>query len=416
MIKKTRLLIVYPFVLLLLQPAILNYTSGLIYTVINYFDELYIIFLWCSALVKNNGKIYLDREDKRILLLSILFVFLGLISNFSNDYQSLGYAVSDAFICTKFSLAYLGIRQYVRSRRENEEIIVSLYKFSKVFITVCFILAVVNIVIPIFPTSDYRYFMNSIKLFYGHPTTLAIVSISAVCVIISKQSIIKDKKDMAYIIQGLIVTCLTLRSKAIAGVLCVAFIYIYFVKFKIKNKFVAGISALAIGIITGYDQIAFYFGGNSKFDSNFVRERLLLDSGEIANRFFPIGSGFGTFASNIAAEHWSTLYNEYNYVYGPFLSDSFWPIVVAQTGWIGLIVFIFIIITYLLRTVKLQTVNIYLYWAGLSILCYELICSVGESAFFNPAVCPLFILMGLIVNQGELLRNESTNDQQVPLS
>lgn len=411
MIKKTRLLIVYPFVLLLLQSAILNYTSGLIYTVINYFDEFYIIFLWCSALVKNNGKIYLDREDKRILLLSILFVFLGLISNFSNDYQSLGYAVSDAFICTKFSLAYLGIRQYVRNSRENEAIIISLYKFCRIFIFICFALSLINIVVPIFPTSDYRYFMNSIKLFYGHPTTLAIVSISAVCVIISKQSIIKDKKDMAYIIQGLIVTCLTLRSKAIAGVLCVAFIYIYFVKFKIKNKFIAGISALAIGIITGYDQIAFYFGGNSKFDSNFVRERLLLDSGEIANRFFPIGSGFGTFASNIAAEHWSTLYNEYNYVYGPFLSDSFWPIVVAQTGWIGLIVFIFIIITYLLRTVKLQTVNIYLYWAGLSILCYELICSVGESAFFNPAVCPLFILMGLIVNQGELLRNESTNDQ-----
>lgn len=410
MIKKIRLLIVYPFVVLLLQQAILNYTGEMVYTVINYFDEAYIILLWFSALVKNDGKIYLDRDDKRLIFLSFIFVILGLVSNFSNDYQAFGYAISDVFICTKFSLVYLGIRQYVRSRRENEAIVLSLYKFCRIFVLVCFVLSIINIVLPIFPVGEFRYFMNTISLFFPHATCLAIASISAVCVIIVKQSILQDKKDMLYIVLGLAVTCFTVRSKAIAGTLCVFFIYLYFINFKIKNKLVAGVSALAIGIVTGYDQIVFYFGGHSNYDLNFVRERLLLDSGKIANRFFPLGSGFGTFASNIAAEHWSALYNEYNYVYGPFLSDSFWPIVVAQTGWIGLIVFIFIIITYLLRTVKLQTVNIYLFWAGLSILCYELICSVGESAFFNPAVCPLFMLMGLIVNQGELLRNESTND------
>ena len=64
MIKKTRLLIVYPFVLLLLQQVILNYTDGFLYTFVNYFDEAYIILLWLSALVKNDGRIYLDREAK----------------------------------------------------------------------------------------------------------------------------------------------------------------------------------------------------------------------------------------------------------------------------------------------------------------------------------------------------------------
>ena len=410
MIKKTRLLIVYPFVLLLLQQAILNYTGGLVYTVINYFDEVYVILLWFSALLKNNGRLYLDRNDKRILLLSFLFIALGLVSNLGNDYQSFGYALSDAYICTKFSLVYLGIRQYVSNRRENETIILSLYKFCRIFIFLCFVFAIVNLIIPIFPLGEFRYFMNTITLFFPHPTYLAIASITAVCVIIVKQSILQKKKDMVYVVLGLIVTCFTVRSKAIAGALCIFFIYLYFIKFRIKNKLVAGMSALLIGLLAGYDQLIFYFGGNSKYDLNFVRERLLLDSGKIANSFFPLGSGFGTFASNMAAEHWSTLYNKYNYVYGPFLSDSFWPIVVAQTGWIGLVVFICIIITYSLRTIKLQKVSINLFWASLSIFCYELICSVGESAFFNPAVCPLFILMGLIVNQGELLKNESTND------
>ena len=411
MIKKTRLLIVYPFMLLLLQQAILHYINGPLYILVNYFDELYIILLWFSVLVKNDGRIYLDREDKRILMISIIFVILGLVSNIGNDYQSLGYALSNAFICTKFSLAYLGIRQYVRSRKGNEEIILCLYKICKWFISSCFILTVINQVLPIFPTGEFRYFTKTIYLFFPHPTYLAIASITAVCVIITKHAILQDKKDMFYIILGLVVTCFTVRSKAIAGVLCIVFIYLYFIKFKIRNKIVAGVSALLIGVITGYDQLTFYFGGHSKYDLNFVRERLLIDSVKIANSSFPLGSGFGTFASNIAAEHWSSLYNEYSYVYGPFLSDSFWPIVIAQTGWFGLVIFIFIVATYLLRSIKLQKINIYLFWAALSILCYELICSVGESAFFNPAVCPLFMLMGLIVNQGEFLKNESIYDQ-----
>lgn len=411
MIKKTKLLIVYPFIILLLQQAVLNYANGFLYTIANYFDEIYIILLWLSGLVKNDGRIYLDREDKRILLLSIALIILGLVSNLRNDYQSLGYAVSDAFICTKFSLAYLGIRQCVRIRRENEDTILSLYKFCRIFILVCFVLAVVNIVIPIFPKGEFRYFMHTIYLFFPHPTYLAIASITAICIIIAKQSIMQDKKDMVYIVLGLIVTCFTVRSKAIAGALCITFIYLYFVKFKIKNKLVAGASALTIGFVTGYDQISFYFGGRSQYDLNFVRERLLLDSVKIAKRFFPLGSGFGTFASNIAAVHWSNLYYEYNYSTStPYLSDSFWAIVVAQTGWIGLGIFIFIIIMYLTRIIKLQKINIYLFWAGLSILCYELICSVAESAFFNPAICPLFMLMGLIVNQGAYLKHESTND------
>lgn len=410
MIKKTRLMIVYPFILLLLQQAILNYTVGFFHMVVNYFDEAYIILLWFLALVKNDAKIYLDREDKKILLFSILFVALGLISNLSNAYQSFEYAMSDAFICTKFSLAYLGIRQYVRTRRENEDIILSLYNFSKCFILICVILTVINIVLPIFPTGEFRYFTKTVYLFFPHPSYLAIALITAVCAIIAKQSIYQDNKDMFYIVLGLVGTCFTVRSKAIAGVLCIAFIYLYFVKFHIKNKPIAAASALAIGFVTGYEQIAFYFGGRSKYDFNFVRERLLLDSGKIANRFFPLGSGFGTFASNIAAEHWSSLYSEYNYIYSSFLSDSFWPIVVAQTGWIGFGVFIFIIITYILRILKFQKVNDYLFWAGLSIMCYEIICSIAESAFFNPAVCPLFLLMGLINNQGEVLKNESLND------
>ena len=403
--KKTKRLIVYPFIILLLQQALLNYSSGIVYSVLNYFDELYIIFLLMIAIRRNSGKVYLQ-GNQRILILSIIWVGIGLISNIPNNYQSVRYAISDAFICMKFLLIYFGVRQYVGNKKENESIILEVYKFCQWFIAISFGLALINIVLPIFPWVDYRYFMPAIKLFFPHPTYLAIAAITATCVIIAKKSIQQEKKDIIYIVQGLFLASFTLRSKAIAGALCIFFVYLYFVRLKMKSKLIAAVMALTIGIFTGYNQIMFYFGGHSKYDLNFVRERLLLDSIKIAKRFFPIGSGFGTFASNIAAEHWSVLYNEYNYVYGPFLSDSFWPIVIAQTGWIGLIIFVIIVICLTIKVLRLQKINIYLFWAGLSIVLYELICSAGESAFFNPAICPLFMLMGLIINQGKFLRAE----------
>lgn len=406
MIKKANIVIIYPFIFLLLQQAILNYTGGIITYILSGFDEAYIIFLWLVGLKKNGLVLYLQREDIKILALSGLFLILGIISNIGNEFQTIGYALSDAYICIKFLLIYLGIKQYVRTKQDNERIVLHIYQFCKAFISICFILGIINCFFPIFPTVQSQYFINTISLFFPQPTYLAIASITAVCVIITKQAVLKENKDMVFIIQGLLLTCLTFRSKAIAGALCILLIYLYFVKFRMKNKLIAGAGVLILSFMIGFDKLVFYFGGNSRFDSNFVRERLLIDSVNIANRFFPLGSGFGTFASNIAATHWSTLYNEYNYVYGPFLSDSFWPIVIAQTGWIGLGIFVLIIGKLILRIVNLQKVNIYLFWAGLSIMCYELICSVAESAFFNPAVCPLFIVFGLIIKQGEYIKND----------
>ena len=138
---------------------------------------------------------------------------------------------------------------------------------------------------------------------------------------------------------------------------------------------------------------------------------MLISSIDIASNNFPFGTGFGTFGSFVAAEHWSSLYNTYGYTYSPFLSDSFWPIVLAQNGFIGLIIFIVIVVKYIKNVLKMQKKNLYLMWAGLSIILYELICSVGESAFFNPAVCPFYILLGIIVSLGEKTSSLEENNE-----
>jgi len=80
-----------------------------------------------------------------------------------------------------------------------------------------------------------------------------------------------------------------------------------------------------------------------------VRTELTKTGFEIANRYFPLGSGGGTFASPQSYQFgYSQLYIDYNLnnLWGAspekpmFLVDVFWPKIIAQSGWIGFILFL----------------------------------------------------------------------------
>lgn len=76
---------------------------------------------------------------------------------------------------------------------------------------------------------------------------------------------------------------------------------------------------------------------------------LTIKAFEIARDYFPIGVGFASYASHTAAIAYSPVY----YLYGvnsiwelspnnphAFLDDTFWPIIVAQSGFIGTICYL----------------------------------------------------------------------------
>ena len=76
------------------------------------------------------------------------------------------------------------------------------------------------------------------------------------------------------------------------------------------------------------------------------------DSLTIAGQLFPLGSGFATFGTYMSGEYYSPLYYEYglNTVWGlwpsnpTFVSDSFWPAILAQFGFIGLVVLVYLLV------------------------------------------------------------------------
>ena len=91
----------------------------------------------------------------------------------------------------------------------------------------------------------------------------------------------------------------------------------------------------------------------------------------------------------MAAQHYSKLYVELGYlrVWGmgrksKYLSDTFWPIVIAQTGWLGTVAFSLAIIQLIIYILKSAKKDLVFFWVASSIVLYDLISSFAAPAFF----------------------------------
>lgn len=338
----------------------------------------------------------------------IIFLICGLLGGVVYAYQPLYCVILDAFLNLKFWFAiYVGIFAFRNfSLKDNAA---GIYFHCKL-ITILFLglFVIDNVAGGVFNAS-IRYGLRSTQLFYFIPTTFAAACALIVCVLIS------IKKHVAYsnvyIAILLFLLCSTLRMKAIAS--AVAFMLILYIVFKFKKKIniwmIVSIGLLAVAI--GWEQIEFYFFSDIQNDS--ARYQLLITSIKVANDHFPFGSGFSTYASAYSSISYSPLYFIYNLsgVNGlqesnpMFVSDSFWPMILGQTGWIGLIMYILALLCLFKKIQSLRTVSACKYASALCILCYLLISSTSEAAFVHPIAIPLAIWLGyLLSNKGDIYR------------
>ena len=120
----------------------------------------------------------------------------------------------------------------------------------------------------------------------------------------------------------------------------------------------------------------------------------------------------------MAAQYYSKLYIKLGYYkktdigmgegrFGNFLSDTFWPIVIAQTGWLGLISFVLALISMIVYIVQSRKTDIYYFWVAISIIIYDLISSFAAPAFFYPSAMAPFLFLGLITSIHEFPKKES---------
>lgn len=365
---------------------------------VRYVDEavaiLGIVVIASRSLKK--GKLRLTKGTAWMTLLCVLFVAVGLLSNVIYRYQPWPVIMEDVLINIKFFLAI--IAGFVLFDGFGMEALADRFsRYARVAAALLFGLFVIDALFGVYPDASYRYGIRVFKLFYRHSTYLAAAAVFLIAVL----TMFPRKGNGWFIAMGLILLVFTLRSKAIVAAACYVFIYILTIAWKKKLNFwyFALIGCMAIAL--AWEQIFYYF---IELEGAGARSVLTQTSLRIMGDYFPIGTGFGTFASNVAGEHYSPVYALYgiNNIWGMseenplFISDTFWPIIFGQTGLLGTAFFVGILAILAVQIFKLRRINRYVYAAGIFVLGYLLISSTSEAAFHNALAIPLAMLLGVM--------------------
>lgn len=380
----------------MLQMVFRRYLSGIFLTICEYFDEfmaiLAVIYIFINAFRKK--KIFLKFEVK-IFGAMLLLIAIGLLSNYIYEYQRIIPILVDILTYCKFFVYYLAARIYANNNLKIDILKESLSSKIRIIAVFLFALAILNIIVPsLYEFYDYRYFANSIQLFFPHPTYLVAFSILGIIILLYDNN---RKGNFKYLLMMSIVTIFTLRTKAIVSLIAIIYIYIVSYKMKIKSNILIIFCVVIVGIYIAYDQVEFYYLNDDIYT---IRKEMTRDGIELANDKFPLGTGFATFGSSPADQFKSPLYYQLGYFDrgDQPLSDVFWPIIIAQNGWIGFVIFIYIIysfLKYILKNIKKDTI---FFVCSLSIFIYEIVASMAETAFFSPISPAYFIILGFMVN------------------
>lgn len=222
------------FLYLIFQPTIPSLiTNNTISTIFNYTDEAIGVILVTIVIFRAmKSQISLLKFERYMLIFMILFELFGIISGFTYKYQETKYMFVDAYTCAKFFIYYLCARLLTQGKLD-EKYFFSINRICKIIAVIFFVLALHDAFLsPWFPVADFRYFTNSVMLFFEHPEYLARASMTVLFILAYNYRYYKH--NIYYIIMLTIVMILTFRTKAIISTFIIYILYIYFVKFKFK--------------------------------------------------------------------------------------------------------------------------------------------------------------------------------------
>lgn len=410
--KNKYILFIFIFYMYIFQDFIAKYIS-----IFKYFDELYAILFFPIVLFKilnRKSKLNMLKEDFAILICLIIIIIAGITSNIIFKYQNIFGIITDILLFIKFFLTfYTTLLIFKDANLEKYKKKIS--NHCKVIVCILFIIMILSYIFNWYDIGE-RYGIKIIQLFYSHPTVLV-----SNCLCLFALIFLCDKDEHRWdnlisMFMLIILMASTLRVKAIANIGVIFILYIIIIKWK-KKIDLKKILLIAIIVVTiAFNQLYFYLVKGS----DFARTVLMKTSVEIAYDYFPLGTGFGTFASYVSGVQYSPIYEKYGieHIYGleegyaPYVSDTFWPMILGQFGVVGGITYCIIILAIFMKIQKLYGKGkISEYFVAMILLTYLMIASTAESAFVNPMAMPMAFLMGILEQESYKERKEKSNEQ-----
>lgn len=396
--------------LLVFQSPLTINTNGIISKFFSSIDELIAIFLFGYSVMKMR----FDVPQKKIFKYMFLLFIIGIIGTIINNLQPVSAVLSDIITNAKFFFIIIGSYSFFRNNSDNDETIINIKNKVSVLSLVFFIIAILSYFVkfPFISSSEYRFGIKSLQLFYYHPALLSQIVVFFLAILSYKNN--EENKNKYFIIKimCLIMLCLTLRTKSI----CFAFVYLIINKYDfisknaIRKVLTVFVLILSIAFLAK-DSIGKYYGSMEES----ARGILTSESIKIAKNKFPIGYGYATYGTYAAITNYSPIYKElgFNNIYGlgrvstSYATDTFWPAVLGEFGIFGLIIYISFIIFIIKRTIfLLKNKSKYSYLIA-SLFAFMLIISTASSSFLNPISILYGIYIGLSIYEANKLKTEA---------
>ena len=240
-----------------------------------------------------------------------------------------------------------------------------------------------------------------------------------------------SKRDTFLVVIWLCFGLLCGRSKYYAElVLAIFFLFIYrpgvLKHFSLKHGLI--LTALCIIVIAVvWKKFSYYYitGNSGTFDPNvaasYARPVLYATSFLILIDYFPMGSGFASFATYASETNYSTLYYEYGLdkiwglspSYSSFICDAFYPSL-AQFGFMGLVLFIafwryiYIKIRFFIRMPD-KSYSVY-FKVGTLFILFILIESTSGNAFTTPPGFITMLTLGMLCRKAQNMVNTKSEE------
>lgn len=393
---------------------------------LNYWDEaitflVIAIYALCRIC---NGRINCIKKSKAQQYgLLLLVISIGLLGNFFHPgIQSVNSAIfRDVVSFIKFPVLMIMLNDISLkwSLVKRKLILKRVNYISKITIILAGFIAVIQYATGIGLDYEGARLIPVYKYIYSHATYL--VANIVFCVSLLMVESRKDNKFYIYV--GCVILFLTQRYKAYAIIVVIVLLMklkesqirrmLSFEKTtKLKKKKVLPI-IIVLGValyVIFIDRFRIYLS----WGMTSARLALYVVCIKIAIDFFPLGSGFGTFGSFLSGKYYSNIYTMYglSHVQGlridqyNYISDTFWPWVIGQYGFIGGILYIYLIIGFIKR--QFMQIKSYDKIVGFFVLwMYVLLASMMEAFFTNATGVALALILSLLIGTDTDNKNQN---------
>ncbi len=393
--NKDKIILISLFYFMIFQNVLENYFN--IFGILDEAMSAAIVIIAIINILSSRKKYVICKNNKKILVSVLALIIIGIIGNLKTDYQTMIPALKDAVCVLKGIITYVFIPLCL-SNLNLDEYLTTMNNHLKFITGLVFLTVIANLLFDIFPYYEIRFVRKSQQIYFTHPTYLA--SFSVIIIILLSVNLREHEENKKYIILMLLVLASTLRFKSIAFI--PIYMYLYYIVFKKQRK----LQLLDVGILCvlggvfAISQVMEYFN-----NPDWARNVLTMNSLNIAKDNFPIGTGFGTYASWASGESYSNIYYDYNISttwgispdFYEFIADTFWPMIIGQFGVLGLGIYIYI----LLRIYKniINNDNLDYYFGQILALLYLIILSIAEASFSGPIVVVYMALIAVLGNK-----------------